>query len=372
MDQKCFYACSCCDWDSKAIDLVTTCADSSLVETAAAELGKELLNRRSTEKQLEQFQATLKALEAVVLEEVRRKKQPNHIFKDPDGRQPWSLEALNKSLEKKKSTDQSSKGLGEITPVVPRAGAISVMSLLFSPNQLPIPIPLRPRKSRRCLAELAEGRPGILVKPKLNPLEGDTSLRSSHGQWFKKDSSAILVLPRVRVEKQHLNAMLLVVHNPTLGAVKLSFGPSTYAGEPMFENPSQRTPHLNHIIVDSLRNAVLDDVTLDTSFRAPTSDIVSLDAVEDSFLELGGNAIQIPELVQGWTSDKLGWIAQQGDTAWFALDMGESGCVALAMNIDVAKGSWESSLIKSDQKGDVVTFDMVLIRTIQHLVSQRN
>lgn len=363
VDQKCFYACSCCDWDSKAIDLVATCTDTSLVEAAAAELGQELLKRRSIEKQLGQFQATLKTLEAVALEEVRRKKQPNHIFKDPDGRQPWSLEALNKSLEMKSSKELSSKGLGEMAPVVPRSGAISVTSLLLSPDQLPTPIPLRPRKSRRCIAELAEGRPGILVKPKLNPLEGDTSLRSSHGQWFKKDSSAILVLPRVRVERRHGNAILLVVHNPTLGVVRLSFGPSTYAGEPVFENPSQRTPHLNHILVDSLRNTVLDDVTLDTSFRAPSSDIVSLDAVEDAFLELGGNTTQIPQLVQGWTSDKLGWIAQQGDKAWFAFDVGESDCVALSMIIDVAKGSWESSLIKSDQKGDVVTFDMVLIRT---------
>lgn len=53
-------------------------------------------------------------------------------------------------------------------------------------EMLPLPIPLRPRNSRRCRAELAQGRPGILLKPKLNPLEGDSSLRSGHGQWFKK------------------------------------------------------------------------------------------------------------------------------------------------------------------------------------------
>lgn len=51
---------------------------------------------------------------------------------------------------------------------------------------LPLPIPLRVRRSRRCRAELAEGRPGILLKPKLNPLEGDSSLRTGHGQWWRK------------------------------------------------------------------------------------------------------------------------------------------------------------------------------------------
>jgi dynactin 4 len=363
MDQKCFYACGCCDWNSSAIDLHTPCTDSNQIETAAAELGNELLKRLSNEKQLEQFQATLKTLEAVALEEIRRKKQPNHILKDPSGRRPWSMDALNTSLEKKASTEGSSKGLGTLSPYASQPGAIAVTSLLLSPHQLPIPIPLRPRKSRRCVAELAEGRPGILVKPKLNPLEGDTSLRSSHGQWFKKDSSAVLVLPNVRVERLDQNAILLVVHNPTLGVVKLSFGPSTYAGEPAFENPSLRTPHLKHIIVDSLRNTVLDSITLNTSFRAPTSDMISLDAVEDVFLELGGNTVRIPQLVEEWTCDKLGWIAQQGDKAWFALDLSESECVPLSMNIVVAKGSWESSLVKSDQKDDFVTFDMVLIRT---------
>jgi hypothetical protein len=60
---------------------------------------------------------------------------------------------------------------------------------------LPLPIPLRPRKSRRCRAELAESRPGILVKPKLNPLEGDSSLRTGHGQWWKKVRDLTLLLP---------------------------------------------------------------------------------------------------------------------------------------------------------------------------------
>jgi len=51
---------------------------------------------------------------------------------------------------------------------------------------LPLPVFLRVRTSRRCRAELQEGRPGIVLKPKLNPLEGDSSLRTGHGQWWKK------------------------------------------------------------------------------------------------------------------------------------------------------------------------------------------
>jgi hypothetical protein len=51
---------------------------------------------------------------------------------------------------------------------------------------LPSLVPLRTRAVRRCLKELRTGKPGILVKPKMNPLEGDTSLRYGHGQWWKK------------------------------------------------------------------------------------------------------------------------------------------------------------------------------------------
>jgi hypothetical protein len=361
-DQKCFYACGYCDWNSSSIGLSTPCEDESQVEAAATALGQQLLERRATQKQEEHYKSTLQTLEAVALEDIRRTKQPNHIYKDPSSNRPWSMDALTKSLENT-TIAPATKGLGQVVQETPRTNATSVASLLLSPQQLPLAIPLRPRKSRRCRAELTEGRPGILVKPKLNPLEGDTSLRSGHGQWFKKDSSAILVLPRVSVERQDQRAVLLSVHNPTLGVVKLSFGPSFYPGEPVFEDPSQRTAQLKHILVDSLRNTVLDSVTLDTSFQLPSSDIIALEAVEDTFLEIGGKGAQLPQEVQDWTSEKLGWIAQEADKAWFAMDAGESDCVPLAMAVIVAKGSWESSLIKPVQEDDSVSFDMVLLRS---------
>ena len=81
---------------------------------------------------------------------------------------------LDKSLEGVSHTALQMQALNRPHGIVSRA------------DLLPLPVPLRPRNSRRCRAELAQGRPGILLKPKLNPLEGDSSLRSGHGQWFKK------------------------------------------------------------------------------------------------------------------------------------------------------------------------------------------
>jgi hypothetical protein len=90
---------------------------------------------------------------------------------------------------------------------------------------LPLPLPLRARTSRRCLAELRQGRSGILVKPKLNPLEGDSSLKSGHGQWWKKDSSAIHVIPKLTIFKQsprhhHKNKFLIQMANPNMCTVR--------------------------------------------------------------------------------------------------------------------------------------------------------
>lgn len=40
---------------------------------------------------------------------------------------------------------------------------------------LPARVPMRMRRERRCVADVCAGKPGILVMPKVNPLEGDSS-----------------------------------------------------------------------------------------------------------------------------------------------------------------------------------------------------
>jgi len=59
--------------------------------------------------------------------------------------------------------------------------------------------PLCTKRVRRCRQDVEAGRPGILLKPKVNPLEGDSSWTGTAGKWWQKDSSAIHVLPSVSV-----------------------------------------------------------------------------------------------------------------------------------------------------------------------------
>eukprot|EP00978_Attheya_sp_CCMP212_P001219 scaffold2550_cov48-Attheya_sp.AAC.2 len=155
----------------------------------------------------------------------------------------WSMETLEQQLKDRNEqqivTSNAARCLtvGNVKETVissvtheqiPRQSVLSPKLPMTADELLPIPIALRAKKSRRCRAELAAGRPGILVKPKQNPLEGDSSLRSGHGQWWKKDSSAIHAVPRVRVVQGGSNfegnhVFLLQVKNPTLGPVRLRF-----------------------------------------------------------------------------------------------------------------------------------------------------
>ncbi|VEU43001.1 unnamed protein product [Pseudo-nitzschia multistriata] len=253
---------------------------------------------------------------------------------------------------------------------------------------LPLQIPLRPRKSRRCRAELAENRPGILVKPKLNPLEGDSSLRTGHGQWWKKDSSAVEVLPRVRVSAAATDgsrhAFLIKVSNPTLGTVRLRLAPSPYAGERHWDNNEVTTKRLENIIVDPFKRISLDAVLdVEVANKIEATDMCELEPVEDSFLELGNKTSDnVPEAVSSWeagnvlsdskvskeNSATLRKLGQKKSVAWFELVVMESQrdstahtAVPVSMHLQVGDGSWESSLVQSRGDDDFVSFDLVIV-----------
>lgn len=103
---------------------------------------------------------------------VREKENINHG--------PWSLAKLEKSLEERRISTLKGSEIFVDSESNEKDIPLNIRSCR------PQPMPLRVKKSRRCKKELENGRPGILVKPKVNPLEGDSSLRSGHGQWFKK------------------------------------------------------------------------------------------------------------------------------------------------------------------------------------------
>ena len=54
------------------------------------------------------------------------------------------------------------------------------------------------KKSYRCKEVVAKGLPGIVLKPQLNPLAGDSSMRTNTS-WWKKADLAILYIPSLHI-----------------------------------------------------------------------------------------------------------------------------------------------------------------------------
>jgi len=97
----------------------------------------------------------------------------------------------------------------------PFSNSPELTSNCFKNSLLPTFMPLQAKISRRCKREVKLGRPGILLKPKVNPLEGDSFLRAGHGQWNKKNLAAELTIPKVELVRVLNDSILLCAVNPS-------------------------------------------------------------------------------------------------------------------------------------------------------------
>jgi hypothetical protein len=239
-------------------------------------------------------------------------------------------------------------------------------------SRLPLPVALRVRSVRRCLKELDAGRPGILIKPKVNPLEGDTSLRYGHGQWWKKDSSAIHGVPRVQIKAEKYNAqsnqyaLLLQVRNPTLGPIRLRLCCNV--------NETIEFPDSSEVILDpmTLQKATVNIMSpTQQTDQGMNMEYISLEPVEDSFLDIGKEATTEFD-IDGWVqTEDLDWSLESSfrllsvvsDVVCIqyitgsvqtreGLDENQNEeCVylgtPLSLEIEIGEESWESSLIQA-------------------------
>ena len=237
---------------------------------------------------------------------------------------------------------------------------------------LPEPVKLRARSIRRCLAEIEAGKPGILVKPKVNPLEGDSSLRYGHGQWWKKDSSAIHSVPKVQIcsygkDNDIMYAILLKIKNPTLGIIRLRLI-SKASGE---DSSSGDATENANLILDATSMETTKAKIISPIAAQEMENFVQLDPVEDAFLELGKGHSHDPIEVINWDAQQilrdaqvksgLKIVAKKEDSIWVQYLIEDQSQAAnatqnylstpLIMEIELGNGSWESSLIKT--KGDL-------------------
>lgn len=404
---QCYYRCGRCEWTSLECRLSAEVpadddegsVDRLALARAAEELLLELNRRRTMTPVEEHFKLLAEHYES---SKPTSENQPRHRHQrtasghDIDG---WSVEALERKLAKTKAARTTTAkddfwGLAierpplsdEPPPVDASLASVPILSLQSQrvsmmaqsrSDLLPVPVPLRARWSRRCRAEIAEGRPGILLKPKLNPLEGDSSLRTGHGQWWKKDSSADHVMPRVRVMRvepvEGGRALLLKVTNPTLGSVRLCLTSSDYQGESDWDDPEKKTVVLEELLVDTLTQTKVNAVVNTTSLKdlEPTP-MVELLSAEDSIIELGGKAHKTPDEVVNWKpsppsgESTVKVVVVSASTVWFELSLvGEQAhspsAYPMGLEIEIGNGSWETSLIQPEGEADRVKWDLVIV-----------
>lgn len=158
--------------------------------------------------------------------------------------------------------------------------------------------------------------------------------------------------------------------NPTLGLIRLRWGPSSYRGEEDWDG--EPTPLLSHLLVDTISQE-LWNVRLLEDAPIRTTDIMELASAEDSLLELSNSASNdLPEAVSNWAgaSEQTQWIAQLRQDAWLEVvvpaqvaAMNNEHCgIPIRMQVELGNGSWESSLIEQETstETDWVEFDLLL------------
>ena len=432
----CHYLCGHCNWSSQECG-VTSNADELLEyltsnETdaskedelekqrglAISEISRELaasLQRRISEKNKD-VNALFNSIVTIWAKREQEEQRRNRMNIGTTmsqgnldrGGTSWSREVLEQSLlEKKKSMNTlyisrkadysrddikmgDTSGIPENLPTSQQMAAqmtINATSPQSRSHLLPLPVYYRARVSRRCRAELAAGRTGILIKPKLNPLEGDTSLRAGHGQWWKKDSSAVHAVPRVRICRQGEDltcqkyAALLKVKNPTLNTIRLRLsGPSSLDVDTEEANytpfPLVDPRELQNLLVDPFSETFVQGrlCSPDATSSVTPTDFFVLDPADDPFLDIGKGHEGDPSEVRDWDAmailgaldigkaSQLRIVSTKGDTAWVELvvcnadtvdevssdTVNANACLAvpLALQIEVGNGSWEASLIK--------------------------
>ncbi|CAH0492269.1 unnamed protein product [Peronospora farinosa] len=129
---------------------------------------------------------------------------------------------------------------------------------------------LRVKRTWRCVDSIQRGTAGILVKPQISPMSGDSSLPIS-ASWFKKANLAAQYVPVVTFQQlPYRNAggsieCVLLVENPLDDAIRITFrsAPPPEVDEDLSENGQVVLQDLTPIIVGPYEDPDLADAFVD-------------------------------------------------------------------------------------------------------------
>ncbi|EGZ23783.1 dynactin light chain p62 subunit [Phytophthora sojae] len=128
---------------------------------------------------------------------------------------------------------------------------------------------LRVKRTWRCVESIERGTAGILVKPQISPMSGDSSLPVS-ASWFKKANLAAQYVPVVTFQRLPYRAeggggveCVLLVENPLDDAIRITFRSASASGEESTENGQIVLQDSTPIIVGPYEDPNLADAFID-------------------------------------------------------------------------------------------------------------
>ncbi|KAL4160116.1 hypothetical protein PRNP1_000687 [Phytophthora ramorum] len=128
---------------------------------------------------------------------------------------------------------------------------------------------LRVKRTWRCVESIERGTAGILVKPQISPMSGDSSLPVS-ASWFKKANLAAQYVPVVTFQRLPYRVgegggveCILLVENPLDDAIRITFHSTPTASEDSNENGHVDFQDLTPIIVGPYEDPNLADAFID-------------------------------------------------------------------------------------------------------------
>ncbi|CEG40848.1 Dynactin, subunit p62 [Plasmopara halstedii] len=129
---------------------------------------------------------------------------------------------------------------------------------------------LRAKRAWRCVESIKRGTAGILVKPQISPMSGDSSLPVS-SSWFKKANLATHYVPIVTFQRLPYHTgnagcyeCILLIENPLDDAIRITFRPATFeADEGIFLNGQAVLQDSTPIIIGPYEDPNLADAFID-------------------------------------------------------------------------------------------------------------
>lgn len=274
-DSKHFFVCSYCRWDSLDINLVEDSEQMLIMSSLSKE--RESIHETLVNELVQYYEKRLSP--------VKRKPKP----KKPTG--PWKWHDVEAKIETRTPQHVNDPEIQDCLNTIQPGGVVQEVSdteqtslhvRFHHPMDQPVDsralwpgrLLLRTKKSYRCVAAMEKGLPGIVLKPQINPMTGDSSVHRM-ASWFKKANLAMHYLPTVFLDQVLKTEFHLLIINPLDESIEIEFDSTCSSTDVVIPNGSFTIgAHEDPNLLESFEASKSQGETNESSIEPPNPCIV--------------------------------------------------------------------------------------------------